>query len=586
MLIKSTTTSTSMVAAAVAALFLAGCGGGSDNGGGTGAESGGLSTKTNGTGTSNAHTGTNHGAASNSETGATDSASTGGTAGATGTSASNNAADGNASQTALTHGAITEAGISTELFEKILTTQTAVRRIGPRAEGISRYYRASPITSPEPGGKWIEDTGRGQLQGYQQPVGTFYQETWGVPKRDANGDEKTDFINSSASFGYEIHKEGDGARDKRLTIKTEAELKSGSGRDAGGKETFREVNALVAGALKTIPRNGVVNFDEPVQEWNGKQDNSKMKLLVQRGSAANEVQLCLQMNSSWKEGVANSRSLVQRLSCSVWRVQPDWTSDKSPIYFGIYVMEDNDGSGRASDNDYYWKTKPMQDELNAADGKKPAADTQSASAQQGTAQSNGEGAVGTGTAGTAAGTEPQRPRPQPEVTSAAPATDAAGSQAGSAQSTTTDAANGSQGTTDQAGSSATDAAKPATDAAGSQADSSQSTATDTTNGSQGTTDQAGNGTTDAGKPAPDVAAGQSTTDATSSQADSAQSTTTDATNGRQGTADQAGNGATDAAKPADTLDDQPASSKPAQSTDAAAPAADAGGTKPDTLDSK
>ena len=586
MLIKSTTTSTSMVAAAVAALFLAGCGGGSDNGGGTGAESGGLSTKTNGTGTSNAHTGTNHGAASNSETGATDSASTGGTAGATGTSASNNAADGNASQTALTHGAITEAGISTELFEKILTTQTAVRRIGPRAEGISRYYRASPITSPEPGGKWIEDTGRGQLQGYQQPVGTFYQETWGVPKRDANGDEKTDFINSSASFGYEIHKEGDGARDKRLTIKTEAELKSGSGRDAGGKETFREVNALVAGALKTIPRNGVVNFDEPVQEWNGKQDNSKMKLLVQRGSAANEVQLCLQMNSSWKEGVANSRSLVQRLSCSVWRVQPDWTSDKSPIYFGIYVMEDNDGSGRASDNDYYWKTKPMQDELNAADGKKPAADTQSASAQQGTAQSNGEGAVGTGTAGTAAGTEPQRPRPQPEVTSAAPATDAAGSQAGSAQSTTTDAANGSQGTTDQAGSSATDAAKPATDAASSQADSAQSTATDTTNGSQGTTDQAGNGTTDAGKPAPDVAAGQSTTDATSSQADSAQSTTTDATNGRQGTADQAGNGATDAAKPADTLDDQPASSKPAQSTDAAAPAADAGGTKPDTLDSK
>ena len=586
MLIKSTTTSISMVAAAVAALFLAGCGGGSDNGGGTGAESGGLSTKTNGTGTSNAHTGTNHGAASNSETGATDSASTGGTAGATGTSASNNAADGNASQTALTHGAITEAGISTELFEKILTTQTAVRRIGPRAEGISRYYRASPITSPEPGGKWIEDTGRGQLQGYQQPVGTFYQETWGVPKRDANGDEKTDFINSSASFGYEIHKEGDGARDKRLTIKTEAELKSGSGRDAGGKETFREVNALVAGALKTIPRNGVVNFDEPVQEWNGKQDNSKMKLLVQRGSAANEVQLCLQMNSSWKEGVANSRSLVQRLSCSVWRVQPDWTSDKSPIYFGIYVMEDNDGSGRASDNDYYWKTKPMQDELNAADGKKPAADTQSASAQQGTAQSNGEGAVGTGTAGTAAGTEPQRPRPQPEVTSAAPATDAAGSQAGSAQSTTTDAANGSQGTTDQAGSSATDAAKPATDAAGSQADSAQSTATDTTNGSQGTTDQAGNGTTDAGKPAPDVAAGQSTTDATSSQADSAQSTTTDATNGRQGTADQAGNGATDAAKPADTLDDQPASSKPAQSTDAAAPAADAGGTKPDTLDSK
>ena len=586
MLIKSTTTSTSMVAAAVAALFLAGCGGGSDNGGGTGAESGGLSTKTNGTGTSNAHTGTNHGAASNSETGATNSASTGGTAGATGTPASNNAADGNVSQTALTHGAITEAGISTELFEKILTTQTAVRRIGPRAEGISRYYRASPITSPEPGGKWIEDTGRGQLQGYQQPVGTFYQETWGVPKRDANGDEKTDFINSSASFGYEIHKEGDGARDKRLTIKTEAELKSGSGRDAGGKETFREVNALVAGALKTIPRNGVVNFDEPVQEWNGKQDNSKMKLLVQRGSAANEVQLCLQMNSSWKEGVANSRSLVQRLSCSVWRVQPDWTSDKSPIYFGIYVMEDNDGSGHASDNDYYWKTKPMQDELNAADGKKPAADTQSASAQQGTAQSNGEGAVGTGTAGTAAGTEPQRPRPQPEVTSAAPATDAAGSQAGSAQSTTTDAANGSQGTTDQAGSSATDAAKPATDAAGSQADSAQSTATDTTNGSQGTTDQAGNGTTDAGKPAPDVAAGQSTTDATSSQADSAQSTTTDATNGRQGTADQAGNGATDVAKPADTLDDQPASSKPAQSTDAAAPAADAGGTKPDTLDSK
>ena len=288
------TTSTSMVAAAVAALFLAGCGGGSDNSGGAGAESAGLSTKTNGTG-----------AASTNTANATGSTETTGTAGAADAGAATPAA-----APASSHGAITEAGISTELFEKILSTQTAYVRVGPRAYPISRNHAASQLVSPDDHlhqplnrNQWMDTPDLPDMLSYQQPVdGKFIVHSWGADRSGQNADAK--IISAVASFGYVFHKEAD-SPDKRLTLKTDAEIRNGYSRDANtGAETYRETDTLKADVEKVIPRDGVVNFDESVQEWTHATGNAlhggKMTLFVQRGDSPDEVMFCLKMESRRK----------------------------------------------------------------------------------------------------------------------------------------------------------------------------------------------------------------------------------------------------------------------------------------------
>ena len=238
------TTSTSMAAAAVAALFLAGCGGGSDNSGGAGTESGGLSTKTNGTG-----------AAGTNAANATGSTETTGTAGAADAGAATPAA-----APASSHGAITEAGISTELFEKILSTQTAYVRVGPHAYPISSNHAASQLVSPDDHlhepldrNKWMDTPDLPDMLSYQQPVdGKFIVHSWGADRSGQNADAK--IISAVASFGYVFHKEAD-SPDKRLTLKTDAEIRNGYSRDPNtGAETYRETDTLKADVEKS--RNG------------------------------------------------------------------------------------------------------------------------------------------------------------------------------------------------------------------------------------------------------------------------------------------------------------------------------------------
>ena len=355
------TTSTSMVAAAVAALFLAGCGGGSDNSGGAGTESDGLSTKTNGTGAAGSN-------AANA-TGSTETTGTGGAADA--------GAAAPATAPASSHAPITEAGISTELFEKILSTQTAYVRVGPRAYPISRSYAASQLVSPDDHlhqplnrNQWMDTPDLPDMLSYQQPVdGKFIVHSWGADRSGQNADAK--IISAVASFGYVFHKEAD-SPDKRLTLKTDAEIRNGYSRDANtGAETYRETDTLKADVEKVIPRDGVVNFDESVQEWTHATGNAlhggKMTLFVQRGDSPDEVMFCLKMESRRKNLNAadpasppQPKSDVQRTACSLWQVPANWTVKQSLNYNGIFVsenlnVEDNVNGG----NVRYWKTKPV-----------------------------------------------------------------------------------------------------------------------------------------------------------------------------------------------------------------------------------
>lgn len=549
------TTSTSMVAAAVAALFLAGCGGGSDNSGGAGAESGGLSTKTNGTG-----------AAGTNAANATGSTETTGTAGAADAGAA-----APATAPASSHGAITEAGISTELFEKILSTQTAYVRVGPHAYPISSNHAASQLVSPDDHlqqplnrNQWMDTPDLPDMLSYQQPVdGKFIVHSWGADRSGQNADAK--IISAVASFGYVFHKEAD-SPDKRLTLKTDAEIRNGYSRDPNtGAETYRETDTLKADVEKVIPRDGVVNFDESVQEWTHATGNAlhggKMTLLVQRGDSPDEVMFCLKMESRRKNLNAadpasppQPKSDVQRTACSLWQVPANWTAKQSLNYNGIFVsenlnVEDNVNGG----NVRYWKTKPA-----SAATQDAAAAGQAGNGTAANTATDGAAAVNAGAAAATTGDATQNTAAQTanaaqaDATSqaaaeAAAAADAAGNGAASVSTESGHAAAVAQ----QHGQAAGPATQPAAADAAAQPDASK---------------PADQGAAATPTPATDAAA---QTPAAPTAADAAP-----ATDASKPDATPAA-GATDAATPA--TDAKPT----AGATDAAAPAADAATAQPD-----
>ena len=583
------TTSTSMVAAAVAALFLAGCGGGSDNSGGAGTESGGLSTKTNGTG-----------AAGTNAANATGSTETTGTAGAADAGAATPAA-----APASSHGAITEAGISTELFEKILSTQTAYVRVGPHAYPISSNHAASQLVSPDDHlhepldrNKWMDTPDLPDMLSYQQPVdGKFIVHSWGADRSGKNADGE--IISAAANFGYVFHKEAD-SPDKRLTLKTDAEIRNGYSRDPNtGAETYRETDTLKADVEKVIPRDGVVNFDESVQEWTHATGNAlhggKMTLLVQRGDSPDEVMFCLKMESRRKNLNADDpasppqpKSDVQRTVCSLWQVPANWTAKQSLTYNGIFVSEDLSVEGNINGaNVRYWKTKPA-----SATTQDAAAAGQAGNGTAANAAAEGTAAVNAGATAATAGDATQNTvaqtanAAQADATSqaaaeAAAAADAAGNGAASVSTESGHAAAVAQ----QHGQAASAATQPAAgDAAAAPTDASKPTPQPTTDAAPAT------GATDAATPAADAAAqpdaakpadqGAAATPAPATDAAAqtpAAPTAADAAPATDASKPDAtpATGATDAATPA--TDAKPTTG----ATDAAAPAADAATAQPD-----
>lgn len=583
------TTSTSMVAAAVAALFLAGCGGGSDNSGGAGAESGGLSTKTNGTG-----------AAGTNAANATGSTETTGTAGA---------ADAGVAAPAIapasSHGAITEAGISTELFEKILSTQTAYVRVGPRAYPISRNHAASQLVSPDDHlhqplnrNQWMDTPDLPDMLSYQQPVdGKFIVHSWGADRSGQNADAKT--VSAVANFGYVFHKEAD-SPDKRLTLKTDAEIKHGYSRDANtGAETYRETDTLKADAEKVIPRDGVVNFDESVQEWTHATGNAlhggRMKLFVQRGDSPDEVMFCLKMESRRKNLNAadpasppQPKSDVQRTACSLWQVPANWTAKQSLTYNGIFVSEDLSVEGNINGaNVRYWKTKPV-----SAATQDAAAAGQAGNGTAANTATDGAAAVNAGAAAATTGDATQNTAAQTANTAQADATSQAAAEAAAAADA---AGNGAASVSTESGHAAAvaqqhgQAAGAATQPAAGDAAATPTDASKPNH--QPTTDAApAAGATDAATPAADAAAqpdaakpadqGAAATPAPATDAAAqtpAAPTAADAAPATDASKPDAtpATGATDAAKPA--TDAKPATG----ATDAAAPAADAAAAQPD-----
>ena len=580
------TTSTSMVAAAVAALFLAGCGGGSDNSGGAGAESGGLSTKTNGTG-----------AAGTNAANATGSTETTGTAGA--------GAAAPATAPASSHGAITEAGISTELFEKILSTQTAYVRVGPRAYPISRNHAASQLVSPDDHlhqplnrNQWMDTPDLPDMLSYQQPVdGKFIVHSWGADRSGQNADAKT--VSAVANFGYVFHKEAD-SPDKRLTLKTDAEIKHGYSRDANtGAETYRETDTLKADAEKVIPRDGVVNFDESVQEWTHATGNAlhggRMKLFVQRGDSPDEVMFCLKMESRRKNLNADDpasppqpKSDVQRTVCSLWQVPANWTAKQSLTYNGIFVSEDLSVEGNINGaNVRYWKTKPV-----SAATQDAAAAGQAGNGTAANTATDGAAAVNAGAAAATTGDATQNTAAQTANTAQADATSQAAAEAAAAADA---AGNGAASVSTESGHAAAvaqqhgQAAGAATQPAAGDAAATPTDASKPNH--QPTTDAApAAGATDAATPAADAAAqpdaakpadqGAAATPAPATDAAAqtpAAPTAADAAPATDASKPDAtpATGATDAAKPA--TDAKPATG----ATDAAAPAADAAAAQPD-----
>ena len=322
-----------LVGAALLALALAGCGGSSsgDSGGAGASDAGAITPKTNG---SHASSGGDAAAAGSQNAAQNGNAASSGDSNADATSKPASGAT-----------PVTEAGISTELFEQILSTQTAYVMVGPHAIPISAGYAAEQLRGWDPNTQTVDrndwgDPGnpnsRADILSYQYTGGDRFFQT--VRDYDSTGKrtEEQHHLYSESSFGVVFAKEGE-SRDRRLTIKTDATIKYGTKR---GSHELTETDNLTAPADKVIPRDGVVPFDQPVQEWTGPDEAGPdghqwgpawMKLTVEKGDASDEVQLCLYSYSLKKAREGNNvppnpRGDLQRKVCSEWQVANDWTS--------------------------------------------------------------------------------------------------------------------------------------------------------------------------------------------------------------------------------------------------------------------
>ena len=391
-----------LLGTALLALVLAGCGGGSDGGGTSDAgasDAGAITPKTVANG---AHQDTS------SASGAADSGHA--AAGGDGQNAAQNGgnaapADGSAGAAALpASGAtpITEAGISTELFAQILSTQTAYVKLGQRDIPIMYGYRAAELESTNDGqrpptlDKWKE-SGAADFVSYQQPVdGKFVVESWGLDRNRDKEKPEGEHISARAFFGYAFPKAGDAAGG-RVTLTSEAELKYGYQRAQGGGTEYRETLPLKADADKVIPRDGVIAFNEPVQTWRDAGGplpqmtfGGLLELRIEKGDAADEVLFCLEQRSrSLPQSVDTSgnpggptRADVQRKVCSEWQVPATWKPQQNLIYRGIYVMDDlaTDDSGNP-ELIHFYHTKPERSGRAASASDAAAAGNAGAAAQ-------------------------------------------------------------------------------------------------------------------------------------------------------------------------------------------------------------
>ena len=451
-----------LLGAALLALVLTGCGSGSDNADpaapGSSAD-GGISVKTN--------TGANAGADghqnADGQQNADASQHANGQAGESGAAGSQ---QGDASANSAGSGAapITAAGISTELFEQILKTQTAYVKLGQHSIPIMYGYRAARLEGTDDGrrpqtlDKWMTDGGP-DFVSFQQPVGgKFVVDSWGADRNQKKDDPEGQIISVHSFFGYAFPKADDTASG-RVTLTTDAELHYGYQQASDGGTGYRETLKMKADAEKVIPRDGVIAFDDPVQTWKEPEANvpdgfssGSMTLTVEKGDAEDEVLFCFDQNSrsgpvdviySPNDSAAANSSLdrtgreqtdVERKVCSEWQVPANWTPKQNLVYRGIYVVNDL-MSIDIPNTEYvhFYHTKPERS------GRTVAAGDAGAAAQVGN-QAAGEGAAaGAQATGAPAGGHEadaevvasitQAPADATVVANAAAETDAAGNHA-------------------------------------------------------------------------------------------------------------------------------------------------------------
>ena len=346
-----------LVGAALLAFALAGCGGGTDNADPAapsgGADAGGISVKTN---TGGSHDGAEGAPAEGS-----------GQDGAGSTSGS----EGGEAKPATGTAAISASGISTELFEQIISTQTAYVRFGRHAFPMSASYAAEQVAGWDPAGQkfdrntWLSpDDARMPFTSYQF-VGTRTNEfvvntqPFGTAGKNASQEKH---LESVLHLGVTFP-EGDAARDRRMAFGTTAKLEYGE-RDGAA---YAHTADLTASAEKVIPHDGVIPFDEKIQEWHGSNEHGptgdRASLAVEKGDKDDEVMLCTTVWAGGTPGAtepSETRAELQRKVCSEWQVPADWTAKQRLNYRGVFVEVDNTTLDIANvGNNEYYRTKPV-----------------------------------------------------------------------------------------------------------------------------------------------------------------------------------------------------------------------------------
>lgn len=106
--------------------------------------------------------------------------------------------------------------------------------------------------------------------------------------------------------------------------------------------------ALAPQAGKQLYKGVAVAFGQPVQQWRSI-DGTTLQLMVQRGRAADEAWMCLRVQTP---------NVIDRRTCSIWRVPASWQLGQPLDYLGMNVSDDRQLIGQPGEPMLYWQGTP------------------------------------------------------------------------------------------------------------------------------------------------------------------------------------------------------------------------------------
>lgn len=256
--------------------------------------------------------------------------------------------------TGATQAAVDKRSISSDLLATLLlqgTTwngQTPEYRVWPawpwRGAGSKGQVDTDALahTPPLQGGQWLQQVDQASRH-YRYRQASWLQDSpvdgFAYPTLDTGLD-----LNMVSDGSYQENFQGSQylvySRDTTLNLGNQAQVRvGGTGNGRSGDDAASDGQTLLLDAITrpvTITSGQRIPLNQSLAEWRNPQGDS-VKLVPMAGQTKGQVRLCLDQQ------VQN----VKRLSCTLWQVPADWTTQSAlPTYQGLRVVDERDDRQR------------------------------------------------------------------------------------------------------------------------------------------------------------------------------------------------------------------------------------------------